>query len=211
MPVIKDKEYRRGLMDETRVIESMREAGHDVRESSHIENCEQDIDCWVGETPISIKSQAAARKTGRIVLELEVKKVIDRYASPVSCDPDDYEYRWEKSWFWNGKADKYLILVGERLLVVPTDKLKCLVKGRLAGDGNPNVYITEGNKPETVRRQMQAGHAHHDARLALVNVQSLVSSGIATWVAMPPNPQGKPAQVKVLNKNYKLYQPEGLV
>lgn len=202
MPITKDKEYQRGIEDETRVIEALAEAGHNVRKSSHTENCEQDIDCWVGETPISIKSQDGAIDTGRIVLELEVKRVIDRYASPVSCDPDDYEYRWERSWFWNGKASKYLILIGERLLVVPADKLKSLVRGRLLGDGNPNVYITEGNKPETVRRQMKAGHAHHDARLALVNVESLVSSGIAVWAKMPP-PVEQPEQ--------DVYTPEGLV
>lgn len=182
MSTTRDREYKRGLRDEERVINALKHAGHIVRESSKKENIYQDIDCWVNGQPVSIKSQAVAAKTGRVVFELEVKVAVDALGALDSVDPNDYVYEWEYSWFYYGQATSYLILIGERLLKINVPMLhERTIKVRRDCVRQSGISFRRLSQA-AVKRQMKARHPHHDAKLMLVETQHLINEGIAQWV-----------------------------
>lgn len=94
--------YAKGLSDERKVVEFLGSKGFNIRAASKEENYSMDIDCWIGNIPVSIKSEFRGLKYGNIYFELENQLTTTG--------------EWVKDgWYYTGKAEKYLILQGLEL------------------------------------------------------------------------------------------------
>lgn len=95
-----DAQWEYGHKREAQVIRYLQDTFHTViRPSSRDENILEDIDCWMGNTSISIKSQDIALRTKNFGFELEMH----------NKERDE----WVPSWYFTGKAQYYVIIVGE--------------------------------------------------------------------------------------------------
>jgi len=146
----------RGLRIEKCIIESM-----GWRPSTKEENIKSDIDAWTQKgTSVSIKSIARAtfERRGNLAFELRV---------------EHRERGWEKSWWYTGAATKYVFHIeGGRLYVVDKKQLRLWV----AAHGWERVT---SHRPETRAKQLAMGHAHLNAEVGLVRLQTLLDSGVA--------------------------------
>ena len=117
--------YRRGLADERLVIQHLMATGRTVTESTKDENIFSDIDCYVNGVPVSIKAQHSAARYGTIGLELSQHLTTGEACATSSSILANKELtfndvsrleatgNWQPSWFINGKAEVYCILIGE--------------------------------------------------------------------------------------------------
>lgn len=96
-----NKAYNKGLADERLVIEFMIQQGFEVTKSTDDENKIKDIDCYIDGIPTSIKAQHKGIKYNNIYFELEQQLTSTK--------------NWVKSWYYNSKAEQYLILQGGTL------------------------------------------------------------------------------------------------
>jgi hypothetical protein len=130
---------RAGLKAEDNVRDYLRSIGHITTDSTMYENMLLDIDCRHAVTGhgISIKVQNKGVHTGRLCFETKrfnmarlfsdhsveyntadpMYSMVERGVFPVS-----YRY-WEPSWYELGKADWYVIGVGETLYKMKVSKL----------------------------------------------------------------------------------------
>ncbi len=94
--------YAKGLNDERRVIDFLKSKGFDVRPASREENRMQDIDCWIGSIPVSIKAEHKGLEYNNIYFELENQLTATG--------------EWVKDgWYYKGSATKYVILQGNEI------------------------------------------------------------------------------------------------
>ncbi len=146
----------RGLRIEKCIIEAM-----GWRPSTKEENIKFDIDAWTPrDTSVSIKSIARStfERRGNLAFELRV---------------EHRERGWEKSWWSTGRATKYVFHIeGHGLYVVDKKQLRL----RLATHGWERVT---SHRPETRAKQLALGHAHLNAEVGLVRLQTLLDSGVA--------------------------------
>lgn len=103
--------WQYGYQEEMRIKKFLLSLGFNVTNSSKHENIFEDIDCWVGETPISIKAMHKSLQYPGATMCFELEQRL------TGTDV------WEKSWYYNGKAEKYLILQGTRLALVDKQEL----------------------------------------------------------------------------------------
>lgn len=104
--------WRNGLAEERRIKMFLLSLGFHVTNSSKEENIWDDIDCWIGTTSVSIKAQHSSLNYPGITACFELEQCL------TGTDT------WETSWFYNGKADKYLILQGTTLSLIDSKALK---------------------------------------------------------------------------------------
>lgn len=146
----------RGLRIEQCIIEAM-----GWRPSSKDENIRLDIDAWTPKgTSVSIKSigRRTFERRGNLAFELRV---------------EHRERGWEKSWWYTGKANKYVFHIeGHGLYAV--DKLR--LQEWVAEHGWERVT---SHRPETRAKQLALGHVHLNAEVGLVRLQTLLDSGVA--------------------------------
>lgn len=94
--------YAKGLSDERRIVSFLKEKGFNVRVATKEENYTQDIDCWVGDIPVSIKAEHKGLEYNNIYFELENQLTATG--------------EWIKDgWFYKGLAKQYLILQGQEI------------------------------------------------------------------------------------------------
>lgn len=179
----RNSDYIRGCRAEAQIKRTLQRTfqskGWRVEDSTIDEDIGQDIDCWIvkpdGRTPVSIKSQPIANKTGFIYLEMEVKMVVGVKDEHDRLNPDAYDYEWQPSWGQYSKAEVYVVDLGKAgTLVIRKDQLAEALE-----DKRVKHRHIKGNKPETVRKQMEMGHPHHDARGLIVNWEDLLTRGYA--------------------------------
>jgi len=148
--------YNAGVQSEQEIIEAMVQAGFPARASNRRENIDLDIDCWLGELSISIKTSHATLKSGNLCFELECLQASDG--------------KWLPSWFYRGKAAMYVIRVGDALYMIN----KADLLGYVAECGWDKV-VTNTSKVKNT----QVCYRFSDARVGLVSLQTLLNDGIA--------------------------------
>lgn len=101
-----NKQYAQGKNNEKIVKAFLISQGFYITNPSLEEDKFEDIDVWVGNMPVSIKAQhkSLVHSDPSICFELE-----QRLTGTLT---------WEKSWYYNGKAEKYLIFRGTELMLV---------------------------------------------------------------------------------------------
>lgn len=119
--------YSKGLQDEQVVKTHLSNTGKSVTASTPDQDKFEDIDGFVDLVPTSIKTQHAGATYGNIGMELT-----QQLTTHIGCATTrsilanrDITLKdiarleavgsWEKSWFYNGKADQYYIYIGEVL------------------------------------------------------------------------------------------------
>jgi len=150
--------YQQGLNDEAKVIEMLKKSFNQVRKSSKQEDIEYDIDVWIGDVAISIKAQHACLRTGNLGFELEVQ---NRQSG-----------EWQKSWFHNGKAKGYIVMVGETLYMVNKQSLLSYVNKR-GWDSVRNLT------PQVKQMQEDINHRDADVKFGLLKLDDMLNYGIA--------------------------------
>lgn len=107
--------YQKGLADEKRVIDFLKSKGFDVKPSTKEENRYQDIDCWIGDIPVSIKSEHKGLYWNNIYFELENQLTVTG--------------EWVKDgWYYTGQATKYLIFQGTEIRLYDKETIKQFVE-----------------------------------------------------------------------------------
>lgn len=154
--------YQQGLNDEAVVLNYLTtELGTSkVRKSSKKEDIEQDIDAHVAGVSVSIKCQHTATRTGNLCFELSTF---------------DSEGREEKSWYYNGLADCYIILVEDTLYQIWKQDLVNHVK---ANDWDRIVGLSGRVK----QLQRDIGHRHHNVSVGLLKLSTLIRLEIAKQI-----------------------------
>jgi hypothetical protein len=127
---------RAGLQAEDNVRDYLRSTGHTTTDSSKYENMVLDIDCRHAVTGkgISIKMQNKGAHTGRLCFETKrfnMQAAFIYHNTPYSTnqplyrqlDSEGHPMFWEPSWYELGKADWYIIGVGEALYKMKVSKL----------------------------------------------------------------------------------------
>lgn len=121
--------YNGGLKDEAFVKAHLTSTGRKVVQSTMEEDKFQDIDCYVDGVAVSIKTQRSAVKYGTIGFELTQQLteradcattraiLANREISLNDIKRLEASGSWEKSWFYNGKAEEYYIYTGEVLRI----------------------------------------------------------------------------------------------
>lgn len=149
--------YQYGIEVEKKVIDFLK-----LRPSSPRDNVYLDLDAWDEyEFSYSIKCQHTALKTGNLAFELSTKKVDG------SCT---------KSWYYTGKADSYLIVVGHNLYLINRKLFQGYIKG-FGWDGIKELSL------KTQQSQKDIGHSHVNASLGLISLERLKQEGLirAEW------------------------------
>ena len=126
-------ERSRGLRDEQLVITWLKQK-YQVIPANRQEQIEQDIDCHVitgtSRYSLSIKSQLSGVTYKNIGLELvttgrsvEWTDETRQLADDLLDKPDTYGDEFNPAWFLFGKADKYLFLLGNKVILIDKQKL----------------------------------------------------------------------------------------
>jgi hypothetical protein len=140
--------------------------GLELRPSTKHENCDLDIDGWTQHgTPVSIKCQHTALRTGNIAFEFEV----------TGRDGNTYP-----GWFESGEAKLYLIIVGNQLYQARKAKLKA----HIADCGWKRVASLSA---DTRASQQAIGHFHVDARVGLLPLSELIKHQVLKFVCEVPD------------------------
>ena len=146
-------EYQYAIEIEKKVIDFL-----ELRPSSPRDNVYLDIDAWDEHwyKNYSIKCQHTALKTGNLAFELSTKK------ADGSC---------AESWYYTGKADNYLIVVGHKLYLIDRKLLQGYVKG-FGWDRIAELSL------KTQQSQRDIGHSHVNASVGLISIKRLKQGGL---------------------------------
>jgi len=149
-----------GMREEYRIMGVIAERYRKgVVKGTSYEDRRLDIDCYVGDEPVSIKSQPIAQHTGNFGFELEV------------LDRDSNE--WEKSWYYNGQATTYVIAVGTELYHILKSKLVLYIE----------LYGWDSiNELSAKVKATQVNHQHLDSRCGLVRITTLLKHNVAKFM-----------------------------
>ena len=143
-------EYQYGIKIEKKVIDFL-----GLTPSSKEDNINLDIDAWDSdEFSYSIKCQHTALKTGNLAFELATT---------------DKTGKSKPSWFKTGRADTYLIVVGNALYAIDRNVLSEYVREY----GWDRVV---GLTLKTQQSQRDIGHSHVDAKLGIISIKQLKKS-----------------------------------
>ena len=149
--------------------EIVRELMGDTFDASQDEDKYQDIDFWYQKQanqtiPVSVKYMRVAERTGKIAFELEVTYDDDTIPR--------YEKEWFKSWYYNGMARFYAIVIGNRVLLVNKAGLDEYI-----GTHGWLCVVTLSR----AAKLSQENHAHKDAKSGLIAIDTAIEKGFAHW------------------------------
>ena len=153
--------YSQGLADEASLIHLLSKH-HKVTASTKDENIFDDIDCYVEGTPVSIKTQHTAAKTGNLCFELRTRWRKNK--------------EWNNSWYYNSKAYYYLVQVVDKVYRINTNDLHDYV------DKHGWDKVT-GNTQESNAEQEAIGHPHDLSEIGLISLDKLLSAEVAAHLA----------------------------
>lgn len=150
--MISAPEYQVGLDSESRLIFLC-----NLERSSKSENIYQDIDARdrPGFT-FSIKAQEIAAKTQNFAFELET---------------EDFKGQTKQSWYYTGKADYYLILVGNTVYQIKRHVLNDYIHNY---GWDKITRLSQSTK----NSQRKIGHSHVNATLGLISIRRCVDAGL---------------------------------
>jgi hypothetical protein len=140
-------EYQSGIEVERRVIYLL-----GLTASSQADNIKKDIDAHNNGRTFSIKCQHTALKTGNLAFELETV---------------DAQGKRTPSWFQTGRADDYIIVVGDNLYWIDRRQLSQYV----TDNGWDKVV---GLTLKTQKSQTDIGHPHVNAKVGLISLKKLM-------------------------------------
>jgi hypothetical protein len=146
-------EYQSGIEVEKRIIFLL-----GLVPSSQQDNIKNDIDArWEHDNlSLSIKCQHKALETGNLAFELET---------------EDSRGNKTPSWFYTGRAQEYLIVVGSTLYRIDRNKLSQYIEYT----GWDRVV---GLTMKTQESQRNIGHSHVNARIGLISIKRLKKAGL---------------------------------
>jgi len=146
-----------GMREEKRIMQEIATRYRTgVVKGTSYEDRRCDIDCYVGDVAVSIKSQAIAQRTGNLGFELEV------------FDKDTKE--WEQSWYHTGQASVYVIAVGADLYHISKSKLVPYV----------DTFGWDSINELSARvKATQVHHQHLNSRCGLIRITSLLQHKVA--------------------------------
>jgi hypothetical protein len=128
--------------------------GLEISKSSLDEDSQDDIDAWIGaNTPISIKCQHRASRSGYLAWENEVKHI---------------KHGWQDSWGLRGKARWYFLDMGDGYITIISSKNI----RRLAFKSRRLLGLSERVKES----QRAIGHPHIDAKLVMIPVTQIIDN-----------------------------------
>lgn len=159
--------YQQGLNDEARVLAYLTSTlgpGRVFKSSKHLDTM-LDVDAHVSGVTVSIKCQHACTQTGNLCFEL------------TTFDSDGRE---ERSWYYNGQAECYLILVEDTLYQLWKQDLQNHVG---ANDWDRIVGLSGRVK----QMQLDIGHRHHNVSVGLLKLDTLIRLNIATQIGVLNN------------------------
>lgn len=108
--------YARGLADQKLVEEYLKSQGHAVLPSAKEDDLLYDVDCYLDGVPTSIKAQHKGASFGNIYFELKAQLTSNK--------------KWVNSWYFNGKAEQYLILQGNVLRLYKKTDVEAQVESK---------------------------------------------------------------------------------
>jgi hypothetical protein len=119
----RDECYRKGTQDEKDTIAYMKTLGYNIRPSSLKENYDQDIDCWIDDVPVSIKSQHKGVRYQNIGFELANQLTLHQHCELTKALINELDWHkverlltsgsWESGWYFRGSAKVYLMYQGD--------------------------------------------------------------------------------------------------
>jgi hypothetical protein len=149
--------YHLGLKSEQEVIDWLNANGMPATKASKEDDMFRDIDVVLADgTPVSIKTQNAAARTGNVGFELRQQ--------------DAESEEWEPSWWHKGKAEAYVIRVEGTLYMMRKKELQEYVTLR-------GWHAVKRNKAATVAAQRD--HRFSDAENGYIPLKTLEHMGIA--------------------------------
>lgn len=133
--------YQKGLADEAIVKDFLKSRGYTVDVSSSHDNKANDIDCWVNDQPVSIKSQHKGESFRNIGFELcnhltaqkecEVtKEILSTELTLNSVITLLQAGSWEPAWYMTGTATHYLFYQGQSLRLYRKKDIEALVNSQ---------------------------------------------------------------------------------
>lgn len=154
-----ERTWAEGVQSENEVVEHLSSLWPSVRPSTTEENIHLDIDCWVGDESVSIKTQHTSKRKygGNITFELEMY--------------DSWFDRWIPSWFWNGEATYYLWRIQHEVFLIRKSSLLDYLNEH-GWDG-----VSEG-----LTERVKATQAHKrftDFKNGKLNIYTLLDAGVA--------------------------------
>ena len=155
----KSKSYNAGLKTEAAVLNflAVHCAPSTVVKSKPNEDIKNDIDAYLGDASVSVKTDHYAVKSGNLCFQLEA---FNRYKN-----------QWEQSDFYKPK-DFYIFVVGKVMYLIGYDALKLYV--------SDNGWYSERQlSQKVVASQKKMGHAHINAKLGLLKIKDLVEASVA--------------------------------
>lgn len=145
-------EYQYGIEIEKKIIDFL-----GLIPSSKENNINLDIDAWdENEFSYSIKCQHTALKTGNLAFELSTKNANG------SCS---------KSWYYTGKSDDYLIVVGNVLYGIDRRHLHEYIR-KSGWDRLTSLSL------KIQQSQKDIGHSHINASIGLISIKRLKQEGL---------------------------------
>jgi hypothetical protein len=153
------KTWDEGVASEGEVVAHLSTLWKNVRPSTTEENIHLDIDCWVGDESVSIKTQHTSKRRygGSITVELLMY--------------DSWFDRWIPSWFYNGEATYYLWRIQQEVFLIRKSTLLDYLEEQ-GWDG-----VSEG-----LTERVKATQAHKrftDFKNGKLNIYTLLDAGIA--------------------------------
>jgi len=149
-----------GMREEQRIMQEIATRYRTgVVKGTSYEDRRCDIDCYVGDVAVSIKSQPIALSSGNFGFELEV------------FDKDTKA--WEESWYHTGQASVYVIAVGDDLYHIQKSKLVAYV----------DVFGWDSINELSARvKATQVHHQHLNSKCGLIRITTLLKHNVARFM-----------------------------
>jgi hypothetical protein len=172
-----------GQRAEYNIRKQLRALSYPTSDSTRYENMMLDIDCWfvVPRSSISIKMMNAAVHTGNLCFETQrfnMLKAFDYHETYYSTnDPlynqleqESHPKFWEPSWFELGKAEWYIIGVGETIYRVK----KCKLHDYIDSAG----WLDFKEHLSSKLRLQHFGRKYTDYKVGLLSINDLLHNNI---------------------------------
>jgi hypothetical protein len=158
-------EYTRGIKTEERLIAFLKNLGYFIVPSTTKENCELDIDCYIGDVPVSIKTQHTCLRTGNLAFELELT---------------NRDGTTSDGWFLTGEATVYYIVVGNQFYKAYKEDISNYV---LRHGWTRKAHLSA----HVAASQKRINHKHIDSVVGLIPIDALLESNVLKWLGTVPD------------------------
>jgi len=154
-----DRKWAEGTQSEAEVITFLKSKGWAAEKATLDDNLANDIDVWVGDTPVSIKTQHTAKK---------------RYGGNITFELEAYDPRrdvWVDSWFYTSRSTVYIWRIEAEVFYIDKTLLHEYLKEH--GFERVSPSLTKGVKAT------QAHKHYTNYRNGIINIQTLLDAKVA--------------------------------